>query len=303
MVTGAAGFVGKHLINELLENGHDVVAVTNTNEKQPSAIKTFVADLTDKDAVSNNIKFDEVDAVIHLAGLAAVGPSFDQPLYYLSTNAGIQINLFEACLAQNAKPKFLVISSGSLYDPKQKMPLNESSRVLPSSPYSVSKVAQESLATYYGNRGFEYIIARPFNHMGPGQNPGFIVPDFAQQIALGEKGEVSEIMVGNLEAKRDYTDVRDIAHAYRLLVESNRTSGQIFNICSGNSVSGKEILDSLLAESSAKLTVKQDPDRMRPSDIPEIIGNHNKITQLTSWEPKYSLQETLSDALKDWRNR
>lgn len=303
LVTGAAGFVGGHLVKELANNGHTVTAAVNNNENAPNGTTGAYADLSKADEVVNNIDFKNIDAVIHLAGLAAVGPSFDAPLKYITVNSGIEINLYEACIAQGAKPKFLVISSGSLYNPGSPMPINEQSAVESSSPYSVSKITQEELAKYYSNRGFKYVIARPFNHIGPGQNPGFIVPDFAKQIVSGERGEISEIMVGNLSAKRDYTDVRDISRAYRLLVESDNTNGKTFNICSGNSVSGQEILDSLLAKSNAKLNVVQDPARMRPSDIQEIIGDHSSITAETGWQPQIPLDQTLSDALEDWRSK
>jgi len=303
LITGARGFVGGHLIKELKDNGHNVTAAIHSVEAEISDVTCVKADLMVFEQVNAQIDFKAVDAVIHLAGLAAVGPSFTEPHKYLNVNAGIEINLFEACIKQNSSPKFLVISSGTLYNPKQPMPLDESSDVIPTSPYAVSKVAQESLAQYYSNRGFNYIIARPFNHIGPGQNPGFIVPDFAKQIVAVERGEATSMAVGNLEAKRDYTDVRDIVKAYRLLVESNNTTGKIYNISSGNSVSGNDILQTLLSLTDAKVEITQNPDLMRPSDIPEIIGNHQRITDDTNWQPTIPLKQTLQDALNDYRSR
>jgi len=303
LVTGSAGFVGGHLIKELQGNGHEVTAAINNNENPLQGVLSIAADLMIQDQVNERINFKNIDAIIHLAGLAAVGPSFDEPHKYMQVNAGIEIILYEACIKQDSSPKFLIISSGTLYNPKKPMPINENSEVVPTSPYAVSKVAQESLAEYYSNRGFDYVIARPFNHIGPGQNPGFIVPDFAKQVVESEKSEINEIMVGNLDAKRDYTDVRDIVRAYRLLIESEKTVNNTYNICSGNSVSGKEILDGLLEQSRARVSVVQDPARMRPSDTPEIIGDHSKITKDTGWEPKIGLDQTLKDALEDWRNR
>lgn len=301
LVTGAAGFVGGHLTRELTGNGHNVVAAINNNETPPQNAEAAKADLLNADEV-RKINFKTIDAVIHLAGLAAVGPSFDDPELYMRVNTGIEINLYNACIEQDVRPRFLVISSGSLYDPKTEMPLTEDSTVMPSSPYAVSKMAQEAFTQYYSGRGFDTIIARPFNHIGPGQNLGFIVPDFAQQIVSGERGEISEIRVGNLEAKRDYTDVRDIVRAYRLLVEGD-AKNQVYNICTGNSVSGQEILDLLLAKSMARLAITQDPARMRPSDIPEIYGDYSKLTQHTGWKPIIPLDQTLEDALEDWRSR
>lgn len=302
LVTGAAGFVGGHLVKELQNYNHTVTAAVNNNEFAPSDTQVARADLLNMEEV-RKINFKTIDAVIHLAGLAAVGPSFDDPEKYMRVNTGIEINLYDACIEQNVRPRFLVISSGTLYDPKAEMPLTEDSTVDPtSSPYAKSKLAQEDYALDYKKQGFDSLIARPFNHIGPGQNLGFIVPDFAEQIVAAERGETSEMMVGNLEAKRDYTDVRDIVRAYRLLVESEKTN-QIYNICSGNSVSGKEILELLLAKSMARLAITQDPARMRPSDIPEIIGDHTKITNDTGWQPIIPIEQTIEDVLKDWRSR
>lgn len=301
LITGAAGFVGSHLVRELQENGHTALATVHAGQEPINGIENYQLDLMDQEAV-NSIDFSKLDGVIHLAGLAAVGPSFDAPNLYLNTNAGIEVNLFEAAIKQDTRPRFLVISSGSLYDPLAPLPLNEDSVVLPNSPYAVSKIAQEQFAHYYGKRGFEYMIARPFNHIGPGQNLGFIVPDLAKQIVNVEKGTTDKIMVGNLDAKRDYTDVRDIVHAYRLLIEKG-TSGKTYNICSGSSVSGKDILAGLLSLSRATPKVEQDPARMRPADVMDIYGDSTRLARDTGWSTQFALRTTLADALEDWRNR
>ncbi|MGH7194758.1 MAG: GDP-mannose 4,6-dehydratase, partial [Candidatus Saccharimonadales bacterium] len=212
------------------------------------------------------------------------------------------INLFESALSQGAKPKFLVISSGSLYDAKAPLPLTEESPVVPGSPYAVSKIGQEQIALHYGLRGFECVIARPFNHIGPGQNPGFLVPDVAQQIIACEKGGRSEILVGNLDAKRDYTDVRDIVRAYRLLLEKGE-SGQIYNVCSGKAVSGHDMVAGLMKAAGSEAPLKQDPSKMRPSDNPEIYGDSSKLRDATGWKPGIPLGTTLKDVIADWRSR
>jgi GDP-4-dehydro-6-deoxy-D-mannose reductase len=304
LVTGANGFVGKHLLKELLENGYEVVAIGGSQVAaldDTPGVEYMTLDLSSLDE-AKQINFDGVTGVIHLAGLAAVGPSFDKPMEYIGVNIGLEINLFEAALAQNVKPKFLAISSGTLYDPKAEQPLSETSPVLPNSPYAVSKIGQEQMAQYYATRGFEALIARPFNHIGPGQGPGFIVPDFAQQIVAIQKGEQTGMTVGNLDAKRDYTDVRDIVRAYRLLIEKGK-SGEIYNICSGNPISGHEILEGLSQAAGVESEVKQDPDKMRPSDTPVLSGNHDKITADTGWQPEIDLQTTLTDVIADWRNK
>jgi GDP-4-dehydro-6-deoxy-D-mannose reductase len=300
LVTGANGFVGLHLISELLDQKKSVIAVggPKTSPKtttQPNSTQYINIDLRDKEAVAS-IDFKNIAGVIHLAGLAAVGPSFATPLDYITTNIGIEINLFEAALAQKASPRFLIISSGSLYNPKSKLPLAETSPVTPSSPYAVSKLGQEQMAQYYQLRGFDCVIARPFNHIGPGQGLGFIVPDLAQQIIAAKNSDNKEIKVGNLTAKRDYTDVRDIVKAYILLLEKGR-SGEIYNVCSGKSLSGKELLAKLLAVAMVNLTPVIDKTKIRPVDSPNIYGSHQKITQDTGWTPNIPINQTLKDVI------
>lgn len=304
LVTGANGFAGKHVVRELLSNNSSVVGICGSEMPPPEDISDpfyLTLDLNDQ-RQTNKIDFTDITGVIHLAGLTSVGASFDSPLDYMQTNLGIQINLFEAAIAQKASPRFIIVSSGTLYDPKATLPLNEQSPAVPNSPYAVSKLGQEQLAQYYITRGFECIIVRPFNHIGPGQSSGFIVPDLAQQIVDVTRGEKEEILVGNLEAERDYTDVRDIVRAYRLLIEKGR-SGEIYNICSGIAVSGHEILDALAKVADCKPTIKQDPSKMRPSDTPVLYGSHDKLTADTGWQPEIQLETTLSDVIADWRSR
>jgi GDP-4-dehydro-6-deoxy-D-mannose reductase len=304
LITGANGFVGNHLARELAENGYGVIGIggqQGTTEQSPDLTSYQVVDLNNASAV-DAIDFSAVDGVIHLAGLAAVGPSFDDPMLYINVNIGLEVNLFEAALKQGVTPRFVIISSGALYDATSPLPLTESSGVIPSSPYAVSKLGQEQMAQYYTGRGFDCIIARPFNHIGPGQGPGFIVPDFAEQLIKIEKGEAAAMSVGNLDAERDYTDVRDIARAYRLLFESGK-SGEIYNICSGTPRSGHVILDALQQATGIKATVEQDAARMRPADNPVIYGDHSKLTTDTGWQPAISFEQTMADVIADWRSR
>jgi len=304
LVTGANGFVGSHLVKDLSENNIKVTGVGGdhaASDKSPYITDYIVLDLMDSKA-AQKIDFSDVDGVIHLAGLAAPGPSFNEPLQYITTNMGIEANLFEAALAQNAKPRFLIVSSGTLYDPKAPMPLIETSAVCPSSPYAVSKIGQEQLAHYYGLRGFECLIARPFNHIGPGQNPGFIVPDITKQVVEFEKGLAREVLVGNLDSKRDYTDVRDIARAYRLLLEKGNP-GETYNICSGTALSGHEILSHILSAAGCGPDIVRDPLKTQPSDRPVLYGSHQKITDDTGWRPEIKIDKTIHDVVEDWRQR
>jgi len=303
LVTGANGFVGQHLARELASHGY-VVAGLGGNNLPPPDLTVFdeylSLDLLDTRSV-NKISFKGVDSVIHLSGLAAVGPSYDQPMNYITTNIGLELNLFEAAIKQRMFPRFLIISSGSLYSSFEKLPLDESSPVVPNSPYAVSKLGQENLAQYYLSRGFECIVARPFNHIGPGQGPGFIVPDLVAQISSAKISGQKTIKVGNLAAKRDYSDVRDIARAYRLLIEQGR-SGEIYNVCSGKSLSGQEILNKLLSAAQVQLTPVVDKARLRPVDNPDIYGSHQKITQDTGWRPQIPINTTLEDVLRSSLN-
>ncbi len=304
LVTGSNGFVGQHLVRELAENSITVVGVggaQGTKEKSPHVESYLELDLTDPEQAAR-IDFQGLDGVIHLAGLAAIGPSFDDPMLYFNVNVGIEVNLFETALAQKVSPRFLIVSSGSLYDSKAPLPLTEESPVEPSSPYAVSKIGQEQMAHYYHGRGFESLVVRPFNHIGPGQGPGFLVPDLAMQIVAAEKGGPQEVLVGNLGAQRDYTDVRDIVRAYRLLLDKGR-AGEVYNICSGQALSGHDILKGLLASADCQPEIKQDPSRMRPADNPLVYGSRQKLTDDTGWQPSIPIETTLADVIADWRTR
>ncbi len=296
LITGASGFVGQHLTKELADHRYTLFGLGGHD--LPSSIASSFERYTNLDLLDAKslevLDFKNIDAVIHLAGLAAVGPSYDQPMRYINTNMGIELNLFEAALRQKAFPRFIIISSGSLYDTNSKLPLTEESRLLPNSPYAVSKLGQEQLATYYATRHFECIIARPFNHIGPGQGPGFIVPDLYRQVLEAKNTGSHKIMVGNLDARRDYTDVRDIVRAYRLLIENGRP-GETYNICSGKSISGHDILFGLMEATGTELTTKIDPAKLRPTDSPNIYGSFSKLANDTGWKPQISLLQTLRD--------
>jgi GDP-4-dehydro-6-deoxy-D-mannose reductase len=302
LVTGANGFVGQHLVRELLSHDKNVVAIGGPGKASAIPdIEYLSLDLTQPEQASQ-IDFSKIDAVIHLAGLSAMGPSFDKPMQYVTTNIGMETNLFEAARAQNCFPRFLVVSSATLYDAKSPMPLTEQSAVVSNSPYSVSKIGQEQMAFYYHGRGFETINARPFNHIGPGQDLGFIVPDFAKQLIDIQAGKASKLLVGNLEAQRDYTDARDIARAYRLLIEKG-TSGETYNICSGTPLNGHAILEGLQKAAGLQVETQEDPTKMRPSDTPIHYGDHQKISDDTGWQPEILLATTLADVVADWRSR
>jgi GDP-4-dehydro-6-deoxy-D-mannose reductase len=298
LITGVNGFVGPHLVSELKKNDYYIIGVGGKlgSEFPVEEIdEYFVLDLMKKN-ILKNIDLSKLDGIIHLAGLAAVGPSFVDPMKYINTNIGLEVNIFEACIKQKVRPKIVIVSSGSIYSSKNKMPINENSHISPTSPYAVSKTAQEIMASYYENLGFDVVIARPFNHIGPGQGLGFIVPDLAKQIIDFSNGNVDKVIVGNLDSQRDYTDVRDISKAYRLLYEKGK-SGEVYNICSGSAISGNKILNDLMKIKGIRAEVKLDESKLRPSDNPIIVGDCSKIMKDTGWQPEISIEQTLKDIL------
>lgn len=295
LVTGADGFVGKHLVRELTEHDIEVVRLLGPRGKSDGE-QAYALDLTDTASLAD-IDLSDVDGVIHLAGLAAVGPSFDNPQKYIEANSAMVTNLCEYFLKREQTPRILLVSSGAIYDSFQPMPITEESAFGFNSPYAVSKILNENQAAYYRKRGLEVVVARPFNHIGPGQLPGFIVPDLIQQLEVSKRNG-DALMVGNLETKRDYTDVRDVATAYRLLITAPKLSHHTYNVCSGTSSSGKEILRSLQEFMQAEdVSVEVDQSKIRPNDPQDIYGDTTRLKSDTGWQPQYSLDQTLRDCL------
>ena len=305
LVTGANGFVGKHLVRELYENGNKVVGVGGPNVAGGTE-KTYltdyhVCDLTDAAQVAK-LDFRNVDSLIHLAGLANMGMSFAQPARFISDNGTITINLFEALLQQDVKPRVIVVSSGAVYSPQQKMPIGEDGEMTTSSPYVVSKLLTENICSYYRSRSIECATVRPFNHIGPGQGPGFLLPDLATQIREAV-GEHKDLVVGDLTTKRDYTDVRDVARAYRLLATADKLESKVYNVCSGKSVAGEYFLGKLfeLFAPDGKPTVKVDKARFRPNDAPDIFGSSTRLQTETGWHPTIPLGQTIKDFVAEFK--
>lgn len=292
LVTGVNGFVGKHLVRELTLHGYTVVGV-GREPQADSQISDLLQDYKVADLTQNWPDTAEPIAVIHLAGLAAVGDSFDHPQDYLSINSSMVTNMAEYYLRRSRKPRLLVISSGAIYGAGQSMPLNEASMVDFNSPYAVSKVLVENQCTYYRKRGLDCVVARPFNHIGPGQLGGFLAPDVIAQLKEGDHA-----MVGNLATKRDYTDVRDVTKAYRLLATTPQLKHPIYNVCSGISRSGEEIVGAIktaLAKPDAVITVDQ--SKVRPTDVAEIYGDAAILKADTGWAPTIPFEVTIEDCI------
>jgi GDP-4-dehydro-6-deoxy-D-mannose reductase len=310
IVTGINGFVGHHVAVALHQSGFLVVGIGNqekVNDDLKDIVKTYIrCDLTLASDVEK-IKLSEVDAIINLAGLASVGGSFGNGEQYNKVNVGVHTTLYEECLKQNAKPRIVAVSTGAVYNPNQPLPITESSSLAKhqeTNEYVVSKLLMEDSLAPYASRGLKIIIARPFNHSGPGQLPGFLLPDLSQQIENALK-EGQPLMVGNLDTKRDFTDVRDVARAYVELAtcDESKLKHTIYNICSGSSISGKEMLRFVMdTYGASNMTTEIDPSRIRTNEIMEIYGSRERITQDIGWEPTISVQQMVEDFV-EWKRQ
>jgi len=293
LITGINGFVGHHLAYELRSNGIEVIGIGR--EAEPSKDSApFLSEYIQADLSQG---WPEPKAplksIIHLAGLAAVGPSFENPQSYININSSIVTNMCESYLRNNNKPRIIAISSGAIYDTSQPMPINESGDIGFNSPYAVSKVLVENQCTYYRNRGLDCVVLRPFNHIGPGQNNGFILPDLYTQLSASDDGI---IRVGNLDTRRDYTDVRDIVRAYGKVALAPVLQHNIYNVCSGRSLSGNDILSVLKKEMKKEdISIEVDQSKIRPNDISEITGDSSRLCDELDWEPHIPIEQTIRD--------
>lgn len=291
LVTGSSGFVGTHLVKHLKTKRHQVIPLDG--------------DLLNAAEVEAALTGVNPDGVIHLAAIAAVGESLTSPAKILRNNIFAQLNLLEALKRKKSTPKILIIASADEYGQTSDKPIDESFPLQPASPYAVSKVAQDFMGLqYHLAYGLNIIRVRPFNHIGEGQSPGFVVPDFAKQIADVERSvdKSGAISVGNLETVRDFTDVLDMIAAYELALTKGKP-GEVYNIGSGNGITIKQLLDKLISLSPAKITIKTDPAKFRPGDQPKLVCNPQKFFQLTGWQAKILLETTLKRVLEYWRRK
>lgn len=305
LIAGINGFVGHHLAKELHE--HDITVFgTGTDGVLDPSLNDYVekfyggCDLTSPQAVAK-LPLDVVDSVINLAGLAQVGASFgaDQAKKYKFINTAVQTGIARR-LVELDKPsttRLIAVSTGAVYDSDQPMPITESSKLLiDGSPYALSKIAMEQALSKLRSDRVDIVIVRPFNHIGPGQKSGFLVADLVEK--LRKLGDNKALQAGNLQTKRDYTDVRDVVRAYRLLATTKTLGHSLYNVCSGQSHSGQEILDMLTSYMDIKiLKVGVDPARVRPNDPADNYGDASRLKTDTGWSPQIPLQQTLQDIL------
>ena len=310
LITGAGGFVGRHLSAHLAAAEPDAWLTGTTflpdEQTHPRLNEALQINLVDDYMALALIDHSRPHYIYHLAAQAFVPRSFDDPWETLENNIRGQLNIIRACLELDIRPRILVVSSAEIYGgaTPDELPMDESAPIRPTNPYSVSKVAQDMLGLqYHISHGMPIMRARPFNHIGPGQNARFVAPAFALQIAQIEaSASEAVIYVGNLSAKRDFTDVRDIVRAYHLIA-TRGTPGEAYNIASGKSRSIESLLDTLLGLTDMDIETRVDPQRLRPVDVPEIIGDASKLRRDTGWQPSLTFKDTLRDVLEDCRQR
>lgn len=311
LITGARGFVGSYLTDFLLsKKGIEVHGLGRNGSKESvfnSASRKTVfhsCDIRDLKAVTGVLKKAKPDRVFHLAAQSFVPSSWASPKETLSVNVIGQLNLFEALNLTGGAPKVHIAGSSEAYGrvlPKE-IPVREANTLRPLNPYGVSKAAQDLLAYQHGrNSKLQVVRTRAFNHTGPGQPDRFVASDFARQVALIEAGKRAPVIhVGNLESIRDFTDVRDIVKAYWLALEKGK-AGEVYNVCSGKGHKIREIVEIYLKHSKIRIKIKQDKTRMRPSDVPVLVGSAEKFKKQTGWKPEIPFKTTLLDILNYWR--
>ena len=310
LVTGAAGFAGSHLLDLLVADaahspGATIVAWQRSDSdgsggRHASAgVQWESIDLLDREAVRASIDRIRPTAVYHCAGAAHVGRAWEHAESTFATNVRGTHYLLDALARTGVESRMLIPSSALVYAPAGRA-LREDDPLRPSSPYGLSKLAQEMLAPHAGRR-VTVLVARAFNHFGPRQDPFFAASGFARRIADIERGTwAPEISVGNLEARRDLTDVRDTVRAYRLILE-RAEPGEIFNVCSGVAIQIRELLDRLIAHARVAVRIRIDPARYRPNDTPLLLGDPSRIRKTLGWMPQIDLDRTVDDLLAYWR--
>ena len=304
LVTGARGFVGRHVLAELAGAGHEGLAVDLPGPDVEGASGTWVADLRDRDAIGRVLADTAPQGCIHLGGIAYVPMSWRDPVKVFETNLLGTVNLLEGFRAHAPAARVLVASSAEVYGPAAgPAPLIEEAPPNPANPYAVSKWAADAAARLYAARyGMGVMTARPGNHIGPGQSPRFVVTSFAQQVAAVAAGRAPALLrVGNLESRRDFMDVRDVARGYRLLLERGGP-GEAYNMASGRLVTVRSVLDTLCALAGVSPRIEVDPERYRPADAAPLL-DCSKIARAVGWTPRTPLEDTLRIILADVRQR
>lgn len=308
LIIGAGGFVGSYLINCLCHEFHMEVHATKLNGttfSHPSA-RIYDLDILDREAVRKLLDKIRPDYIFHLAAQSSVSAAWKDPMLTIDVNIKGSVNVMDAVRELPYKPRILIIGSGEEYGHIRdgQTPISEETMLCPGNLYAATKACQNMIGSIYAKAyGMEIILVRAFNHVGPGQAPIFVVSDFCKQTAEIEMGlREPLIRVGNLSARRDFTDVRDVVRAYGLL-SLKGTAGETYNVGSGTAIKIRQILDLIVGMSSAKIGVEVDPAKIRPVDVPVIEADIIKITKATGWKPVISIEQTIKETLDYWRKR
>jgi GDP-4-dehydro-6-deoxy-D-mannose reductase len=269
-----------------------------------TALSTAAADLREARAAREAVASARPEVVYHLAARAHVGESWSDPAGTLHDNLAMTLNLLEAVRAEAREATVLAVASGEVYGPPERLPVDETAPLRPQNPYAVSKASADLLAGFYADaHGLRVVRARAFNHAGPGQAPTYAIASFAQQVAeqVDAGHDPIRIVTGNPDTRRDYTDVRDVVRAYRLLAE--RAEPGVYNVCSGRTASTAELLAALAEAAGVRVDHVVDPELVRPHEVMELRGSYEALRRATGWEPEIPLARTLSETLADWRRR
>lgn len=302
LITGATGFAGSHLVESLAGTGRLVGWGRSLPRPEFAGLAEWtVIDLLDRDSVQRAIATLRPATVFHLAGAPQVAESWRDSTKPLAGNVLATAHLFDAIRHAELSCRVLVTGSATVYAPSES-PLKESDPLAPTSPYALSKLAQEQLALRaFTDDGLEIVMVRAFNHTGPRQSPTFVAPSMARQIALIECGHVEPVMrVGNLDSRRDFSDVRDVVRAYVSLMELGK-AGEIYNVGSGIGRSIQSLLDALRSRSDAEILVETDPERLRPIETSAVIADTSRLREQTGWQPEIPFESTLDHLLQFWR--
>jgi GDP-4-dehydro-6-deoxy-D-mannose reductase len=294
LVTGASGFVGSYLLAHLAACGDEVTALDDSVD---------LGDPAGAQTVGDQLELVAPEVIYHLAALTHVGRSWEDPVGTMRVNAMGTLSVLEAARAQSRPPRVVLISSSEVYGAGAGRPIREDDPLRPITPYAASKVAAEYLGLQaFLGRGLEVVRARPFNHIGPGQADIFVVSALARRIVEAERAGGGAIAVGNLAVARDFTDVRDVVRAYRLLA-INGVAGEVYNVCSGAAQQVEEIFKILISHSSVPVEAREDPELFRPVDVPMLVGDNSRLVDLVGWRPEIDLAQTLVAVLEHWRAR
>ena len=308
LIIGGAGFVGAYLIRHLRdEKGREVYVTKMPHEEiSEDGAKVYDLNILDKDAICALLEEVQPDEIFHLAAQSSVAVSWKNPALTVDVNVKGGVNVLDAVRDTCPKARVLLIGSGEEYGhvKNEEMPIREENAVRPGNIYAATKVCQNLLGAIYAEAyQMDVMMVRAFNHIGPNQIPQFVVADFCKQVADIEAGRQEPVMkVGNLSARRDFTDVRDVVRAYGMIIEKG-SAGETYNVGSGHAIAIQEILDKILAESKAEISVEKDPNKFRPVDVPVIEADTTKLREATGWEPQIPLTQTIKETVEYWRNK